>query len=70
MPYLETPGELADAIADLCGIYGAHDDGAPSCNDPRRSCRMCFTSAMAIRIRGAVANEAVLASPDKPEGGD
>ena len=50
MPYLETPPELADAIANMCGIYGAHDDDV--CTEAR-PCRCCFATAMAERIRDA-----------------
>lgn len=53
MPMLETPPELADAIADLCGVYGSHDDNGPE----HCSCRVCFVAEMEQRIRQAVENE-------------
>lgn len=64
MPYLETPDELADEIADI-----AEADGACSAPDLERcspdatdrdSCRTCFVSAMAARIRNSVRNERLL----------
>ena len=62
MPYIETPEELADHLADLLGIYedpkhpvspaGDHMDGC--------KCRMCWVSVVADRMRRAVKNEAIL----------
>ena len=51
MPYLETPQELAEALADLVGVYGGHDDDEP------KPCRICWTMDMTDRIRKAVENE-------------
>lgn len=51
MPNLETPEELADEIADLVGIYGGHEDGES------KTCRVCFVSGFADRIRQSVKNE-------------
>ena len=55
MPYLETPGELADAIADLVGYYGP----GPEIGDhpDECDCRMCWVGAMEDRIRESVKNE-------------
>lgn len=66
MPYLETPDELADYLADRLGIYGSHVE------DEAEECRICFTMAMAHRIRAAVENENQLARPaitQPPKGG-
>ena len=59
MPYVETPADLADAIADLVGIYGGgpldgsdHPDECP--------CRICFTEMIERRIWNAVENGARL----------
>ena len=64
MPNLETPDELADAIADLMGSYDAHDD--ERCSDTRTSCRTCLVSKMTDRIRKAVFNEHLLRSKEVP----
>jgi hypothetical protein len=56
MPYIETPVELADYLADKIGIYGGHDD---ECT-PQKPCRCCWVSEMAERIRRTVKNEASL----------
>ena len=70
MPYLETVGELAEGLADLCGIYsqGLHFIGMTREESRAQTewiadhaddctCRACWTEAMARRIRAAVANE-------------
>jgi hypothetical protein len=64
MPYLETPDELADALADLLGVYGAHED--ETCTD-KRPCRPCFTAGMADRIRRSVANEQLVGPAMEPQ---
>lgn len=51
MPYLETPSELADSLADLIGIYGVHQE------DEKQNCRICFCSEMIERIKQSVINE-------------
>ncbi len=56
MPYIETPNELADELADLVGVYGAHPDGA-ECVDLRKMCRMCFVDVVSNRIRASVKGE-------------
>jgi len=53
MPYLETPDELADHLADLLGIYGAHGD---QCTE-QKPCRVCWVPGMTERIRSSVLNE-------------
>lgn len=53
MPFLETPDELADEIADCIGVYGAHDDKCSA----NRPCRVCFVSDLTARIRASVLND-------------
>lgn len=63
MPYIERPDELADTLADLIGVYGAHDPfekGEICPDDPRKMCRVCFVNHMTDRIRASVKNEAML----------
>ena len=69
MPNLETPDELADAIADMVGVYGAC---AEILDEPcAGKCRPHFVSEMTNRIREAAANEALLAARSaKPQGGE
>lgn len=61
MPYLETPEELADHLADLLGIYQDprcnldEDQHAERCN-----CRAWWVPRMADRIRCAAGNEVLL----------
>lgn len=57
MPYVELPEDLAESLADSCGIYGAHDE--ETCN-ATKFCRVCWTWLMAGRIRGAVENERMM----------
>ena len=58
MPHLETTPELAERIADLCGVYGA----GPCGDHPEDCrCRMCFVDAMLASIHNAVRNDRVLA---------
>ncbi len=72
MPYLITPSELADELADIFGVYGAHDK---ECGlDPEnplervdsttmkgilkaKPCRVCWVELVTARIRDSVANE-------------
>ena len=74
MPYLETVEELAEALADMLGIYnqglrlvGVAD--AKNVEDPGTydhadtcACRMCWTGALAVRIRAAVTHDHLLES--------
>ena len=58
MVELETTHELAEAIADMLGIYVTgpeHGDHPCEC-----TCRMCFVTIMEDRIRLAVENETLL----------
>lgn len=58
MVEFETPGELADAIADMLGIYGIgpeFGDHPDECE-----CRMCFVIRMEDRIRDSVENDKFL----------
>lgn len=47
---METPRELAEAIADLVGVYGGGPEEGDHPSDCK--CRMCFVSEMEERIRG------------------
>jgi hypothetical protein len=54
MPYLETPQDLAEDIADKLGIYGnipENDEHLDNCN-----CRLCFVEIMIDRIKNSVIN--------------
>ena len=66
MPNLETVNELADTIADWCGIYGTcKSDGETGCelvDEKPFCCRMGFLDAMSRRIEMAVKNDAFLAT--------
>ena len=53
MPYVETVNELADAIADLCGVYGVKPVDGTDNHSFDCQCRICFVSDMARRIREA-----------------
>ncbi len=63
MPYLETPNELADWLADQVYPTGVYED--PECTARRGdedhtadcNCRVFWVPAMADRIRQAVQNE-------------
>jgi len=59
MSNLETPIELANFIADLCGVYGGGLDSGEHPDDCE--CRSCFVVRMARRIREACANEVLIA---------
>lgn len=61
MPYIETPRELAEAIADLIGVYGGGEDHPDDCK-----CRMCFVDMIEKRIWRSVENGARL-GVDVPE---
>lgn len=62
MPYIETVEELAESLADLCGIYrqGLHlenpEDEGSNHTDACR-CRQCWCGRIERRIRAAVAVE-------------
>lgn len=57
MPQLETPDELAEQIADWCGVYGSGPDG----DHPKDcKCRNCFTFEVEQRIRQSVNNEKII----------
>ena len=70
MPHLETPDELAEALADLCGVYaqGIHlatmtpaesrqQEDWSADHEGDCACRMCWTGRMEKRLRTAVHNE-------------
>ena len=58
MVEFETPSELADAIADMLGIYGTGPEFGDHPDDCK--CRMCFVSTMEDRIRDSVKNDKFL----------
>ena len=58
MPNLETLPELAEAIADMAGVYGGRLDSGDHPYGCR--CRSCFVEDMTERIRKACANEAMI----------
>lgn len=65
---IETVADLADAIADLIGVYGACKSKHPECCDHKEGqeredklcCRVRFVGDMETRIRNAVGNDAHL----------
>lgn len=57
MPYLETPDELAGAIADMVGVYGGCDQPWAADCPCKPQCRVRFATEMVDRIRQAAANE-------------
>lgn len=60
MPFFESVDELADSIADMLGVYGAHSKNEECSDSARKMCRVCFVSVMSSRIRGSVENERLL----------
>ncbi len=68
MPYLETPGELAEALADAADIYS--DPTCPAVQSfdsdvclehaPRCNCRINWVARVEQRIRDSVKNERAL----------
>lgn len=52
MPYIETPEDLAEHIANMCGVYGVAMDHPTDCR-----CRICLVHEMVDRIRASVLNE-------------
>ena len=64
MPYIESVEELAEAIADMVGVYGGGpENGSDHAYDCK--CRICFTDGMERRIRQAVENELRLMAHDR-----
>jgi hypothetical protein len=55
---IETVDDIVTEIANSIGVYGAHDE---HCGDGPRTCRCCFESSLASRIRDAVRIETILA---------
>lgn len=55
MPFIETPEDIAEELADTLGIYGAAKEHNENCK-----CRVCFVVDMTDRIRQAVRNEHLL----------
>lgn len=58
---LETVEELAEQIADWCGVYGScHSDGEKGCRFTEKNpacCRVGFTDEIEKRIRESVKND-------------
>lgn len=65
MPYLETPSDLAEEIADWVGVYGScKSDGYKGCQISNKldCCRVGFIEEVEKRIRESVSNETLLLS--------
>jgi hypothetical protein len=64
MVHLETVEELAESLADACGIYGCGEGGDNGFADhpDTCNCRICFVSDITERIRQAVKNDVFLAN--------
>lgn len=62
--YLETVEDLAEQVADWCGVYGAcKSDGETGCNydkDNPLCCRVGFIGAIKERIAESVKNTELL----------
>ena len=59
MPYIETVDELAESIADMCGVHGVPNSDDINFNDDHDDkcrCRICFVEDMKERIQQAVEN--------------
>lgn len=50
---IETIDDIVDELADLLGIYDAHDDYKEDDSEPCR-CRCCFETELKGRIREAI----------------
>lgn len=53
MPFVETPSDLAEYVADKLCIYGACNE---ACHEGSL-CRCCFVADLTARIRESVKNE-------------
>ena len=63
-PYIETVEELAEQVADWCGVYGGGpENGADHPADCK--CRICFTGMVERRIRASVENDKRLEARDE-----
>lgn len=60
MPYVETPQDIAEEVADQIGVYGAAEEHDDDCE-----CRVCFVTGLTERIRISVENEKLL-NPTTP----
>lgn len=64
MPYVETVEDLAETLADWCGVYGScKSNGETGCELEESKpdcCRMGFVDVMQKRIRESVENEKML----------
>ena len=66
MPYIETPDELAEKIADYANVYsrngcecGCAAEGGGD-HDESCICRLCFVGDIEKRIRQSARNEKIL----------
>lgn len=57
MPMIERVEEVVEELCNLFGVYGAHEHGKVCPDDPRKMCRMCFSSLFSDRFRKAAENE-------------
>jgi len=55
MPYIETPADIAEDMANQIGVYGAAEEHGDDC-----SCRVCFVIELTARIRQSVEHENML----------
>ena len=59
-PFDENLDELAEAIADLVGAFGSHEDSCIAMSggllETALCCRVCFTSHLRSRIEAAIRN--------------
>lgn len=62
MVHLETVEELAESLADACGIYGCGTTDGFADHPDTCNCRICFVLDITERIRQAVKNDVLLAN--------
>ena len=54
MPFVENVDELAEWLADECGVWGSYDDEAMAGHPDACHCRLCWTMDVKRRMREAV----------------
>lgn len=57
---IETLDDIIEELADKLGIYGAHDEDDDPDYGGACSCRCCWTSGMAERIKQGVRVDAIM----------